>query len=44
MSEIELRLAKQQMEREFSMHQLKPGDPQYKYDKQVCVCVCECVV
>lgn len=31
---MELRIAKQQMDREFSKHQLKPGDPGYVYDKQ----------
>jgi len=36
-SEMELRLAKQQMEREFAKHQLKPGEPGYEYDKQVSV-------
>ncbi|KAF5829394.1 CEP19-like protein-domain-containing protein [Dunaliella salina] len=34
-SEMELRLAKQQMEREFTKHQLKPGEPGYEYDKQI---------
>lgn len=39
-SEVELRLAKQQMERDFLAKQLKPGDPAYEYDKQVCFLLC----
>lgn len=37
-SETELLLAKQQMDREFQRNQIKPGDPRYEYDKQVGGC------
>ena len=41
-SDVELKLAKQQMDQEFQKHHLKPGDPQFVYDKQVCLCTCVC--
>lgn len=34
-SEVELQMAKAKMEEKFTANQIKPGDPQYEYDKQV---------
>lgn len=34
-SDIELKMAKQKMDEEFNKNRVKPGDPDYVYDKQV---------
>lgn len=36
-SEKELAEYKRLMEKDFSAHQVKPGDPDYEYDKQVTI-------
>lgn len=40
LDDVSLRVVKERMEASFDAHRLKPGDPNFEYDIQVCTRSC----